>query len=110
MQSRKRTYEKSQDEKARLGSEVRMQERKGKGSRERERERPEFEDHSLGFPGSSDSKEFACNAGDLFSIPGLGRSPGEGNGRFPGNSCLENPMNRGAWWSPWGQKELDSTE
>ena len=83
--------------------------RKGRG-REAGRERPEFEDHSLGFPGSSDSKEFSCNVGDLFSIPGLGRSPGEGNGRLPGNSCLENPMDRRAWWTPWGHKELDSTE
>ena len=51
------------------------------------------------FPGGSDSKEFACNAGDLGPIPGLGRSPGEGNGYPLQYSCLENPMDRGAWWA-----------
>ena len=51
----------------------------------------------LGFPGGSDSKESACNAGDLGSVPGLGRSPGEGNGYPLQYSCLENPMDRGAW-------------
>ena len=45
----------------------------------------------LGFPGGSDGKESACNAGDLDSIPGLGRSPGEGNGNSLQYSCLENP-------------------
>ena len=50
-----------------------------------------------GFPGSSDSKESTCNAGDLSSIPGSGRSPGEGNGYPPQDSCRENPMDRGAW-------------
>ena len=50
-----------------------------------------------GFPGGSDSKESACNAGDLSSIPGFGRSPGEGNGNPLQYSCLENPMDRGAW-------------
>ena len=51
----------------------------------------------LGFPGDSDSKESACDVGDPGSIPGLGRSPGEGNG-FPfQDSCLENPMDREAW-------------
>ena len=49
-----------------------------------------------GFPGSSDSKETAYNAGDLGLIPGSGRSPGEGNGNTLQYSCLENPMNRGA--------------
>ena len=53
---------------------------------------------SLGFPGGSDSKESAYNAGDLGSIPGSGRSPGEGNGYPLQYSCLENPMDRGAWW------------
>ena len=47
----------------------------------------------------SESKESAYNAGDLGSIPGLGRSPGEGNGHPLQYSCLENPMNRGAWWA-----------
>ena len=51
----------------------------------------------MGFPHSSVGKESACNAGDLGSIPGLGRSPGEGNGNPPQYSCLENPMDRGAW-------------
>ena len=49
-----------------------------------------------GFPGGSDGKVSACNAGDLGSIPGLGRSPGEGNGNPLQHSCLENPMDRGA--------------
>ena len=47
---------------------------------------------SLGFPGSSDGEESACNAGDPGSIPGLGRSPGEGNGNPLQYSCLENSM------------------
>ena len=51
----------------------------------------------MGLPGGSDAKESAYNAGDLGSIPGLGRSPGEGNGYPPQYSCLENPMDRGAW-------------
>ena len=51
----------------------------------------------LGFPGDSDGKESAGNAGDLGSIPGSGRSPGEGNGYPLQYSCLENPMDRGAW-------------
>ena len=49
------------------------------------------------FPGGSDSKESACNAGDLGLIPGLGRSPGEKNGYPLQYFCLENPMDRGAW-------------
>ena len=53
----------------------------------------------MGFFGSSDSKESACNAGDLGLIPGSGRSPGEGNGNPLQYSCLENPMDRGAWWA-----------
>ena len=52
---------------------------------------------SLGFPGGSAGKESACNARDLGSIPGLGRSPGEENGYPLQCSCLENPMGRGAW-------------
>ena len=44
-------------------------------------------------------KESACIAGDLGLIPGLGRSPGEGNGNPLQYSCLENPMDRGAWWA-----------
>ena len=49
--------------------------------------------------GSSDGKEAACNAGNLGLIPGLGRSPGEGNGNPLQYSCLENSMDRGAWWA-----------
>ena len=48
-------------------------------------------------PGGSDGKESACNAGDLGSIPGLGRSPGDGNGDPLQYSSLENSMDRGAW-------------
>ena len=51
----------------------------------------------MGFPGNSDSKESACNAGDPDLIPGSGRSPGEGNGNLFQYSCLVNPMDRGAW-------------
>ena len=51
----------------------------------------------VGFPGGSDGNESACNAGDLGSIPGLGRSPGEGNGNPLQYSSLENSMDRGAW-------------
>ena len=49
------------------------------------------------FPRGSGSKESACNAGDPASIPGLGRSPGEGNGYPLQYFCLENPMDSGAW-------------
>ena len=51
----------------------------------------------LGFPGGSAGKESTCNAGDLGSIPGLGGSPGEGNGYPLLYSGLENFMDRGAW-------------
>ena len=51
------------------------------------------------LPGGSEDKASACNAGDPGSIPGLGRSPGEGNGNPLQYSCLENPMDRGAWWA-----------
>ena len=51
----------------------------------------------LGFPCSSNGKESACNAGGLGSIPGSGRSSGEGNGNPLQYSCLEKPMDRGAW-------------
>ena len=51
----------------------------------------------MGFPGGSNSKESTCNAGDSGSIPGLGRSPGEGNGYLFQYSCLENSMDRGSW-------------
>ena len=51
----------------------------------------------MGFPGGSDGKESACNAGDLGSILGSGRSPGEGNCNPLLYSCPGNPMARGAW-------------
>ena len=51
----------------------------------------------MGFPGSSVGKEPACSAGDLGSISGSGRSPGEGKGKLLPYSCLGNPMDRGAW-------------
>ena len=60
--------------------------------------------------GGSDSKESARNAGDLGSIPGLGRSPRGGYGYPLQYSCLENPMDSLAGYSPWGCKELDMTE
>ena len=92
--------------------------------------------YSWGFPSGSEVKVSACNAGDLGSIPGSRRSPGEGNGNplqylawrnpwveEPGGStvsterlyfhfqysCLDYPMDRGAWWT-WGCKESDMTE
>ena len=58
-----------------------------------------------GFPGDSDGKESACNAGDLGLISGLGRALGEGNSNLLQYICLENPMDR-----PWGHKESDMTE
>ena len=51
-----------------------------------------------GFPCGSDGKESACNAGDLGLIPGSGRPSGGGNGNPLQFSCLENPMDREAWW------------
>ena len=52
-----------------------------------------------GLPYHSAGKESACNVGDMGSIPGLGRSPGEGNGNPLQYSCLANPMDGGAWWA-----------
>ena len=62
--------------------------------------------------GDSDSKEFACCSGDLGSIPGSGRCPGEGNGNPLQYFCLENPKDRGALWGyvPWNHEELNMTE
>ena len=51
----------------------------------------------LSGPGGSDGKESACSVGDLVSIPGLGRSRGERSGNLLQYSCLENPMDKGAW-------------
>ena len=53
----------------------------------------------MGFPDGSDNKESACNTGDLGSIPGSGRPPGQGNGNPLQCYCLENPRDRGAWWA-----------
>ena len=53
----------------------------------------------MSFPCSSVGKASACSAGDLGLIPRLGRSPGEGNGNPLQYACLENPMDRGAWWA-----------
>ena len=60
----------------------------------------------LGFPRGSAGKESACNAGELGSIPGSGRCPGEGNGCPLKYSCLGNPMDRRslAGYNPWGHK------
>ena len=62
---------------------------RGKGERQ----------YSRGFLGGPDSKESACNAEDLSSVPGSGRSPREGTSYPLQYSCLENPMDRGAWWA-----------
>ena len=69
--------------------------------------------YNSGLPGGSDSKESACSAGDLGSFPGLGRSPGEGNGNPLQYSFQENPMDEGAsraTYSPWGRKKSNTTE
>ena len=64
-----------------------------------------------GFPGGPESKESACNVGDLGSVPGLGRSPVGGHGNPLQYFCLENPMDRGAWWATvHGLTESDMTE
>ena len=65
----------------------------------------------LGFPGDSAAKESACNAGDLGSIPGLGRSPEGGNGNPLQYSYQDNPMDRGVLWAAvYGVTESDMTE
>ena len=53
----------------------------------------------VGLPGGSDGKESACSARDLVLNPRLGRSPGEGSNNLLQYSCLENPMDKGAWWA-----------
>ena len=66
------------------------------------------------FPGGSDGKTSVYNVRDLGLIPGMGRFPGEGNGNALQYSCLENPMDGGAWciagYYPWGRKESGMTE
>ena len=64
------------------------------------------------FPGGLDGKESACSEGDLGLIPGLRRSPGRGHGNSLQCSCLENPIDRGAWWAIGHRvtEELDMTE
>ena len=61
------------------------------------------------FPGGSEVKASARNAGDLGSIPGSGRSPGEGNGKPLQCSCLENSVDRGGWWAT-GHGVANTTE
>ena len=65
-----------------------------------------------GFLGSSNSKESVCNAGDLGSVPGSGRSPREGKGNSLQYSCLGNPRDRGDWWATVHRvtKESDTAE
>ena len=66
----------------------------------------------MGFPGGSNDKNFACNAGDLGSVPGLGGSPGEGIGYPLQYSCLGDPMDRRAWQATVHEvaKQSGSTE
>ena len=66
---------------------------------------------TMGFSGGSDGKESTPKAGDLGSVPGSGRSPGEGNHSLPQYSCLENSMDRGTWWATvHGIAESDMTK
>ena len=65
----------------------------------------------MGFPNSSVVKNPPASAGDAGLIPGSRKFPGEGNGYLFQYSCLENSMDRGAWWATvWGHKELKMTE
>ena len=65
----------------------------------------------MDFPGVSVVKNLPANAGDAGSIPGLGRSPGGGNGKPLQNSCLENPMDKSlVGCNPWGHKQSDTTK
>ena len=66
----------------------------------------------MGFPGDASGKESTCNTGDTGLIPGSGRSPGGGHGNPLQYSCLENSMDRGAWWATVQRaaKESDMTE
>ena len=69
-----------------------------------------YEVQVLGFPGGSDSKESTCNLGDLGSISGSGRFPGEGNGYPLQYSCLENSKDRGAWWAMFTKSQTRLTD
>ena len=71
-----------------------------------------MEQTKSGFPGGSEDKESACNAGDQDSIPGLGTSPGDRSGYPLQHCCLENPHEQKslAGHSPWGCKESDTAE
>ena len=82
------------------------------GRRELDKMIAQLNTFTLGFPGGSDSKVSAHNAGDPGLIPGWGRSPGEGNGNPLQYSCLENPHGQRslAGYSLWGHKESDVTE
>ena len=71
----------------------------------------QLSDITVGFPGGSNGKEATCDAGDMGSVPVLGRFPGGGHGNPLQHSCLENPHGqRNLGYSPWGCKELDMTE
>ena len=65
----------------------------------------------MGFPGGEVVENLPARAGDMGLIPGLGKSPGEGNGNPLQYSCLENPIDRGAWWAiiHEAEEELDTT-
>ena len=65
----------------------------------------------MGFPGGEVVENLPASAGDMGLIPGLGKSPGEGNGNPLQYSCLENPIDRGAWWAiiHEAEEELDTT-
>ena len=64
----------------------------------------------LGSLSGSAGKESVCNEGDLDLLSGLGRSPGGRNGNTLQYSCLENAMDRGAWWNPWCHNKSRMTE
>ena len=70
--------------------------------------------HNLGFSGGARGKESACqcrgDVRDIGLIPGLGRSPGGGHGNLLKYSCLENPMDRGAWWGAFPRVAKSRTQ